>query len=135
MDVESLIGRVGQVGVTIVAGDTAIAVGSGEVPVLGTPRLIALMERATCSVLHPELGSEHTSVGVRVDISHRRPTPIGATVTVTAKISAVDGSRVTFDVSADHELASGERVERIGRGTIIRAVVERSAFGVETDEK
>jgi predicted thioesterase len=102
--------------------DTAIAVGSGDVPVLGTPRLIAWCEAATVAALAPELEPEQTSVGTRVAIAHLAPTPVGGSVTVEATVSEVDRRQVTFTVSANDEQAE------ICSGTITRVVVDRSRF-------
>jgi len=124
----SWVGRFGRVEATVEHSDTAISLGSGTVPVLGTPRLIALMEKATCDAVEEVIDDESTTVGVQVDVVHRRPTPVGATVIVTATVVSIKDARVTYDVSADHTLVSGERVEGIGRGTITRAVVDRRAF-------
>ena len=112
----------------VTSGDTAIAVGSGDVPVLGTPRVIALMEQATCEALRGSLPDTHTSVGAQVSVSHRKPTPVGSQVTARAIVSAVDDQVISFDVSADHETASGEREAGIAAGTITRVVVNRERF-------
>jgi len=65
--------------------DTAAAVGSGDVPVLATPRLVAWMEAATVVAAAPLLGAGDTSVGTAVRIRHRRATPVGQGVEVTAE--------------------------------------------------
>jgi predicted thioesterase len=108
--------------------DTAIAVRSGDVPVLATPRLLALLEEATCEALRGCLEPQQTSVGTSIQIVHRRPTPMGARVTARVRVSAIDGSRIVFDVHADHVTAAGEVVESIGRGQITRVVVDRDDF-------
>ena len=108
--------------------DTAQALGSGDVAVLGTPRLVALLEQATCDALSGALTPDQTSVGSRVDVVHRRPTPIGARVHASATVIEVDESAVLFEVQADHRLDSGEVAERIMVGTITRVVVDRDAF-------
>ncbi|NIT94639.1 MAG: thioesterase, partial [Actinobacteria bacterium] len=100
-------------------GDGAAALGSGDVPVLGTPRLVALAEEATVAAVGPVLGSAETSVGVRVEIDHLRATPIGDTVTVDAMLSHVDGRRLTFEIGATD---SGGTV---ARGKVVRVVVDR----------
>ena len=66
--------------------DTATALGSGDVDVLGTPRLLAWLEAATVEAARPHLGPGQTSVGTAVRIRHRRPTPVGGTVTVEASL-------------------------------------------------
>ena len=126
---QSWIGRRGEFDAPVTDADTAIAVGSGDVAVLATPRLIAWMERATVLAVDAEMAPECTSVGVSVEVAHRRPTPVGARVTTWATVTNVDAGRITFEVGADHVAPSGERIEGIGRGTIVRAVVERASVG------
>ena len=125
---QSWIGYRGEFDAPVTEVDTAIAVGSGDVAVLATPRLIAWMERATVLAVDAEMAQECTSVGVLVEVAHRRPTPVGAQVTTWATVTNVDAGRITFGVGADHVVPSGERIEEIGRGTIVRAGVERASF-------
>lgn len=122
------VGLQGQVVVRIEESDTAQALGSGDVRVLGTPRLIALLEEASVAAIGAVVDDNETSVGTRIDVAHRRPTPVGAKVVASSRVVSVDGRKVTFEVSADHVLPSGERVEGIGRGTVTRAVVSRDDF-------
>lgn len=123
------VGTSGAAQLTVTAQDTAIALRSGDVPVLATPRLIALMEEATCEALSGSLDPHLTSVGTAVEVVHRRPTPLGARVHARARVASVEGSRIVFDVTADHETVAGERVESIARGQITRVIVDRDAFG------
>jgi fluoroacetyl-CoA thioesterase len=80
--------------------DTALALGSGTVTVLGSPRLIALCEEATVNALANALDAGTTSVGMRVQFDHLQPTPIGAEVRAEAVLKKIDGRRLQFDVSA-----------------------------------
>lgn len=128
MELSKLVGRQGRAEWKVTDADTAIALGSGDVPVLATPRLIALLEAATCAALDGQLQGDQTSVGTRVDVAHRRPTPRGARVDARATVISVDETRIMFDVTADHQESSGHRVEAICRGTITRVVVDRSSF-------
>jgi fluoroacetyl-CoA thioesterase len=105
---------------------TAIAAGSGDLPVLATPTLVALMEAAACKALLHHLPGGLTSVGARVDIRHLAPSPVGARITARATVTDVQGAKVTFDVEASHHVG-GSTIE-IGRGTHVRVVVERGAF-------
>jgi predicted thioesterase len=102
--------------------DTAVALGSGDVTVLGTPRLIAWLEAATVAEAAPHLEPDQTTVGAAVRVRHRRPTPVGGTIDVYARLTT-DGDRLTFDVSAvdgdGHYVADGE---------IDRVVVDRASF-------
>lgn len=110
------------------AHDTAAALGSGDVSVLATPRLVALLEQATCNAIFGTVEPDHTSVGTAVDISHRRPSPIGTRVVAHARIESVEGMRVVFEVWAEHETTPGEPRESIARGRITRVVVDRASF-------
>jgi predicted thioesterase len=103
--------------------DTAAAVGSGDVPVLATPRLLEWLEAATVAALEGSLPDGATSVGTRVDLEHVAPSPVGATITVRAEITAVDGRLVRFDVEALHP--DGEVV---AHGRITRVAVDRARF-------
>lgn len=106
----------------VVDADTAVAVGSGDVPVLATPRLLAWLEAATVSALEGSLAEGATSVGTRIDLEHMVPSPVGATITARAEIVAVDGRLVQFDVVA---LQDGKVV---AHGRITRISVDRGRF-------
>ncbi|RAG86841.1 thioesterase [Streptacidiphilus pinicola] len=103
--------------------DTAIALGSGDVPVLGTPRLVAWMEAATVAVAGAFVEEGQTSVGTAVRVEHLRATAVGGWVEVTATVAAVTGRRLTFVVRAVD--GAGEVV---GSGEIDRVVVDRARF-------
>src|SRR6516225_10060320 len=80
--------------------DTAISAGSGDVPVLATPRLLALAEAATVAAIAPHLPPGMTSVGTSVSLEHRRATPVGAEVVVEAELTEIDGRRLMFSFTA-----------------------------------
>ena len=101
---------------------SAVALGSGDVAVLGTPAVLALAERTACAAIDGRLGEGETSVGTWVELSHLAPTPVGGTVTANARLAEVDGPSLTFEVSLSD--GSGE----VARGTHRRAVVERERF-------
>ena len=103
--------------------DTAEALGSGDLPVLGTPRLLAWAEQATCAAIAPSMAAERTSVGSRVQLEHVGASPVGATVRVTATVVHTDGRLVRFEVVAEH--ADGKVV---GHGEVTRVVVDRDRF-------
>ncbi|MEI7054199.1 hotdog domain-containing protein [Nocardioides sp. CCNWLW239] len=109
---------------TVTEADTALVQGSGDLEVLGTPRLIAWMEAATCAVAAAVLDPGRTSVGVRVAVDHKAPSPVGARIVATAVVTEVESSLVTFSV-VGVDAATGEVV---GSGAITRAVVDRSRF-------
>lgn len=107
---------------TVGEDDTAAAVGSGSLPVLGTPRLLAWCEAATCAALEPALQQGQTSVGTRITLEHTAPSPVGATVQVTASAVHVDGKLVRFSVAA----RQGARL--VGSGEVTRVVVDAGRF-------
>lgn len=104
-----------RVELTVTDADTAQAVGSGDVPVLGTPRVLALAEAATVAATARLLPSGITTVGVRAEIEHRAPTPIGRRVTALATLAKIDGRKLLFEVAVrdGEELVAEVRVERI----------------------
>jgi fluoroacetyl-CoA thioesterase len=112
---------------TVTQADTAIALGSGDVPVLATPRVLAWLEAATVAALAPSLTSDATSVGTRVEVEHVAATPVGAQVVVTAAVSYVDGRLVRFEVAAEPVGADGSRTVA-ATGRITRVVVDRQRF-------
>lgn len=111
------------VSIVVGADDTAIAMGSGDVEVLATPRIIALVEAAAVASLAGRLLATHTSVGTHVALDHLAPSPVGAKVTAEATVTAVEGRRVTFTVEAH----MGDSV--VARGEHVRVVVRRDGFG------
>ncbi|HEY8479428.1 MAG TPA: hotdog domain-containing protein [Spirillospora sp.] len=113
----------GEVSVVVGDEDTAVRVGSGDVPVLATPRLLALAEAATVEALRGHLGPGETSVGSRVELRHLAPSAVGVQVTVEAGLDEVDGPRLVFGV-----VARDERGVVVGRGRVERVVVDRERF-------
>ena len=120
---ELTVGRQAEVTVETGPRDTAAALGSGDVPVLGTPRLLALAEAATVRALDGALPPGQTSVGTSVRLEHTAASPVGMRITVTAQLTGVDGRRVTFAIEAVD--AAGTVV---GLGTVERVVVDRAKF-------
>ena len=110
---------------TVTDADTAAAVGSGSLPVLGTPRLLAWMEAATCAAIEPALSDGSTSVGTRVSLEHLAASPVGQEVEVTAATTYVDGRLHRFTVSARHLGGDGKV---IGSGEVTRVVVDAERF-------
>jgi fluoroacetyl-CoA thioesterase len=107
--------------------DTAIALGSGDVPVLATPRLVAWLEATTVACLDDVLDDARTSVGTRVDVEHSAASPVGARLTAAASISYVDGRLVRFEVAAEHRVGDAEP-SVVATGRITRVVVDRDRF-------
>ncbi|HEX4015542.1 MAG TPA: hotdog domain-containing protein [Frankiaceae bacterium] len=104
--------------------DTCRSVGTGDLDVLATPKVLAMLECAALDALADLLEPELTTVGVRVQIEHLLPMGIGESIRATASLLTVRGRRLTFAVRL---CDSEERV--IGVGRLTRAVVERATFG------
>jgi predicted thioesterase len=108
-------GLTARVELTVTDSDTAQALGSGDVPVLGTPRVLALAEAATVVATARQMPGGLTTVGIRAEVEHRAPTPVGRTVTALATLAKVDGRKLLFEVVVrDGETLVAEvRVERM----------------------
>jgi len=115
-------GRSGRVSHVVADQDTAAALGSGDVDVLATPRLISLCEEATLRAVSSQLGAGKTSVGVRVQFDHLAPVRVGSEVTAEAVLEKVEGRRLVFTVSATD--AAG----LVGAGRVTRVVVNVEDF-------
>jgi fluoroacetyl-CoA thioesterase len=102
--------------------DTAVALGSGTVHVLGTPRLVALCEEASCRAIAHELAPATTSVGMKVRLDHLQPSPVGATVVAEALLQKLEGRRLTFTVSASDDRGL------VAVGQVVRVIVDVEHF-------
>lgn len=111
---------------TVTDDDTAASLGSGDLPVLATPRLLAWVEAATCAAVAAGVDAGSSSVGTRVQLEHVAASPVGATVTVSATTSYVDGRLVRFEVVAEHTV--GDTTKVVGHGEVTRVVVDRERF-------
>jgi predicted thioesterase len=120
------VGDTATVRFTVTDQDTAAALGSGDLPVLGTPRLLAWSEAATCQAVAASLDHNRTSVGTRVQLDHVSASPIGAEVIVVATVVYVDGRLVRFELVARHADDADGRV--VGHGEVTRVVVDRERF-------
>ncbi len=116
------VGMKGEVSTLVEREDTALEVGSGSLLVYATPCMVALMEGAACEAIAEALPEEKTSVGIELNISHLSATPVGLSVRAEAKVTAVDGSVITFQVTAYDEAG------KIGEGTHKRAVISSERF-------
>ena len=107
---------------TVTDAVTAVRMGSGDMPVLATPAMMALMENAAMLAVADELPEGSTTVGGHIASSHLRPSKIGEVVRAVAEVTKVDGRKIEFNVSA----YSGDVL--LGEGTHLRFVVERKRF-------
>jgi len=120
--IDIAVGMQAQTDIVVGTRDTAHHVGSGRIKVLATPVLIMLFEEAALKAIEDFLPSGYQTVGTRLGVSHIAATPVGMRVVAFAKVSNVDGRKVTFDVWAEDES------ERIGEGIHERIVVELERF-------
>ena len=111
-----------EVRIVVTESDTASAVGSGDVPVLATPRLLALAEAATVAAVRDHLDPGMTSVGTCVVLEHTAASPIGAEVVTLAQLAEVDRRRLVFNVEAT------EGDKKVGAARVERFIVDRETF-------
>ncbi|MGN0220858.1 MAG: thioesterase family protein [Prevotella sp.] len=107
---------------TVDNAHSAIAMGSGDMPVLATPAMVALMENAAMMAVAPHLSEGTTTVGGQISTSHLRPSSMDAVVTATATLEKAEGKKLFFRVEA----RQGETL--IGEGTHLRFIVDRKKF-------
>lgn len=103
-------------------GNTALALGSGDMEVFATPAMVALMENAAMKAVSGELPEGCTTVGAMMNTSHIKPSPLGVEVSATAVLTETDGRKLTFSVRAVD--ANGV----VGEGTHVRYIVDREHF-------
>lgn len=101
---------------------TAIQMGSGDLPVLATPAMMALMENAAMLAVKDELPEGCTTVGGHIASSHLKPSKIGETLIATAEVTKVEGKKIEFNVAA----YAGETL--LGEGTHLRFIVDSERF-------
>lgn len=104
------------------AAHSAELIGSGDMPVLATPAMMALMENAAMMAVKAELPKGSTTVGGHIESSHLRPTRIGEEVYATAELTRIDGRKLYFHVSA----YQGDSL--LGEGEHLRFIVDREKF-------
>ena len=120
--INDLIEKSKTLSITLTEAQSAITVGSGDVPVLGTPALIALLENASVQLVAPELAADESTVGIRVELNHTRATALGRTVKATATLTAIEGRKLLFNLSAEDERGT------IADGRLERFLISRERF-------
>ena len=116
------LGLQGQARLRVTAAATARVLGSGNVDVLGTPRLVGLFEEATVDALDGTLEEGQSTVGMRVQVDHLQPTPIGEEVVAEAHLEKIEGRRISFTVTATD--AGG----LIAAGKVTRVIIDVERF-------
>ena len=107
---------------TVTEAVTAITIGSGDMPVLATPAMMALMENAAMLAVAEHLPEGCTTVGGQITSSHLKPSKLGETVTATATVTRIDGKKIEFKIEAH----CGDTL--LGEGTHLRFIVNRNQF-------
>ena len=115
-------GLAASMSLTVEPTDTAAEIGSGSVPVLATPRLLALCEQATVAAVADHIGPGMTTVGVQVRLDHVTPSPVGRTVSAEATLDKVTGRKLFFTVSAHDDRGL------VAAGKVTRVVVDEASF-------
>ena len=108
--------------IQVTENNTALTMGSGDMPVFATPSLVALMENAAMKAVAPHLPDGSTTVGGFIETSHLAPSAIGATIEATATLTEVKGRKLSFTI----ETTEGDKL--VGKATHIRFIVEREKF-------
>jgi predicted thioesterase len=114
------------VSMAVTDADTAPALGTGDVAVVGTPRLVALCEEASYRAIVGHLGRGRTTVASRIQFDHLAPVAVGNTVTADATLERVEGRRLVFTVSV--RLRSDARACLVGAGRLTRVLVDKEKF-------
>lgn len=112
----------GSAKLVVAEADTAIAMRSGDVPVLATPRLIALCEEAAVAAVADHVPAGRTTVGMRVQVDHLAPTVVGTAVAAEATLERIEGRRLTFTVTVN------DTCGLVAAGKVTRVVVETERF-------
>ena len=107
---------------TVTAADTAEVIGSGSVPVLATPRLIALCEQASCLAVDATLSEGCTTVAKRLQFDHLVPVAVGAAVRAEATLDRIEGRRLIFTLSVTSSAGL------VAAGKLVRVIVDRTTF-------
>jgi fluoroacetyl-CoA thioesterase len=110
----------------VTEADTAEALGSGDLPVLGTPRLLALAEAACVAAVAPQLEAGQTTVGTQVSLEHKRPSRIGTSLEVEAELTEINGRRLAF-MFIVYGPGEGEDAV-VGAGRAERVIVDTDRF-------
>jgi predicted thioesterase len=115
-------GLVAEITIVVTEADTAVTLGSGDVEVLGTPRVVALCEEASIRAIEARLEPGCTSVSSRVQLDHLHPTAVGRKVRAESRLERVEGRRLTFSVSVHDDRGL------VAAGKLTRVIVETDRF-------
>lgn len=124
------VGLTNELNLTVQESDTAASMTGGELPpVLGTPRLIQLLEQTARVTVAKHLAKGQTTVGALVNVRHLAATPIGMKIRTRAELLEVEGRRLRFRVEAWDE------VEKIAEGEHERFIIDEQRFKERLEQK
>ncbi len=123
------VGATGDISFVVDEFTTAVALGSGDMPVLGTPKVVALCEEAAVAAIGGSLDEGMTTVGTNIAIDHLGATAVGRSVVASAVVVAVDRRQLGFKVT----VSEGDRV--VARGNHTRFIVDRDRFLEDLDAR
>lgn len=123
------VGLAGKCKAKVTPEDTAKVLGSGTLPVLGTPRLLALVEETAWKSVAPFLSEGEGTVGTAVKLSHLAPTPVGMEVTCETKLTEIDRRKLVFSFAVFDER------EKIAEGTHERFLIVEDIFLTKAEGK
>lgn len=123
------VGMTHDVTYTVAEENTAATYGSGLVPTLSTPHLVAWMENVARDTVGPHLDEGQSTVGTRIDVRHLAPTPVGMEVRLHAELLEIDGRRLRFRIEA------WDAVEQVGEAEHERFVIDWDRFMQRVEEK
>jgi fluoroacetyl-CoA thioesterase len=129
INLNGLIGAVGESSLLVQDAHTAPRVGSGKIAVLATPVMINVIEAAALAACEASLPEGHQSLGTNLNISHVAATPVGMKIIAKATVRAVEGRKLMFDIAVHDER------DLIGEGTHERVVVNVTKFDLRVQEK
>lgn len=123
------VGLTGHMSQTITTLQTAESIGSGTLPVFGTPAVLTLIEKTAWTSVQPYLTADETTVGATVNLTHSAPNCVGDTITCETKLTTVDGRRLTFAARVFD--AAGE----VARAEHTRVIVSANRFMKKADQR
>lgn len=126
---ENAVGVVGSSFCKVSSGNTALAMGSGDMPVLATPALVSLMEAAASNSVLSFLGESETTVGTLIEVRHTSATPLGMEVHAESRLEEADGRRLVFSLRAWDEAGP------VGEGRHERFIVSKEKFIQKSEGK
>ncbi len=122
------LGLTAKADLVVTEADTALALSSGDVCVLATPRLIALCEQASFKAVRDLLAAGQTCVATRVQFDHLAPVALGRVVTAEANLVRIEGKRLTFTISATIKDIDTDSSSLVGAGRLTRVIINEEAF-------